>query len=133
MWSGETTKTTRSTNLLAEMLLKHGSCDIYHTILAVFKMTLAHLIDEKIFVVHGGIPGPDTILEEILALYRETDVPETGAMTNILWSDPWGEPGEGSLARGRGVLFGEDFTKALVWRRTTWCWWCAHDVNSVYG
>ena len=118
-------------HFLAEVLLKYGSCDLYHAIQAVFKMMpLAHLIDEKIFVVHGGIPGPDTTLEEILALNRETDVPETGPMANMLWSDPWDEPGEGSSARGRGVLFGEDFTKAFLEKNNLELVVRSHDVTA---
>ena len=49
---------------------------------------IAACIDDKIFLVHGGISPYLTSLEDIKRIKRPTDVPEQGLLCDILWSDP---------------------------------------------
>ena len=102
-------------HFLAEVLLKYGSCDLYHAIQAVFKLLpLAHVVGGKVFVTHGGVPGPDVTVADLQAFDRNCDVPETGLMTNLLWSDPHPEDGLHPSGRGRGQLYGPDITRRFL-------------------
>eukprot|EP01040_Poterioochromonas_malhamensis_P017323 gene17323-19875_t len=51
-------------------------------------MPIAARVEGKIFCVHGGLSPELTKLEAINNLLRPTDVPETGLLSDLLWSDP---------------------------------------------
>jgi len=70
---------------------------------------IAAIVDEKIFCMHGGISPDLNSMEQIRRIMRPTDVPDTGLLCDILWSDPdknitgWGEND-----RGVSFTFGPD-------------------------
>ena len=74
-------------------------------------LPVAAIIDEKIFCTHGGLSPDMQSLEQVRRLNRPTDVPDTGILCDLLWSDPereidgWGE-------NDRGVSF--TFSAQLV-------------------
>ena len=74
-------------------------------------MPVAALIDDKIFCVHGGLSPEMKSIEQLYDIQRPTDVPNSGLLCDILWSDPspdvekWGE-------NERGVSF--VFSKEVV-------------------
>jgi serine/threonine-protein phosphatase PP1 catalytic subunit len=49
---------------------------------------IAACIDDKIFLVHGGISPYLSSVEDLTRIRRPTDVPEQGLLCDILWSDP---------------------------------------------
>ena len=51
-------------------------------------MPLVALIDEKILCMHGGLSPELKTLEQIRNIIRPTDVPDTGLLCDLLWSDP---------------------------------------------
>lgn len=54
-------------------------------------MSLAAVIDDKIFAVHGGIsPLITNSLDALRAFDRKREVPHEGVMCDLLWSDPEG-------------------------------------------
>ncbi|XP_052177951.1 serine/threonine-protein phosphatase 5 isoform X1 [Diospyros lotus] len=78
-------------------------------------LPLAHVINEKVFVVHGGLFSVDGIkLSDIRAIDRFCEPPEEGLMCELLWSDPQPQPGRGPSKRGVGLSFGGDVTKRFL-------------------
>lgn len=51
-------------------------------------MPIAAIIDEKIFCCHGGLSPDLSGMEQIRRIMRPTDVPDTGLLCDLLWSDP---------------------------------------------
>ncbi|RDX81603.1 Serine/threonine-protein phosphatase PP1, partial [Mucuna pruriens] len=72
-------------------------------------LPVAALIDEKILCMHGGL-SPDLLhLDQIRNIQRPTDVPDTGLLCDLLWSDPSKEvQGWGMNDRGVSYTFGAD-------------------------
>ncbi|KAL3502844.1 hypothetical protein ACH5RR_037293 [Cinchona calisaya] len=78
-------------------------------------LPLAHVINDKIFVVHGGLFSVDGVkLPDIKAIDRFREPPEEGLMCELLWSDPQPQPGRGPSKRGVGLSFGADVTKKFL-------------------
>ncbi|KAK4342238.1 hypothetical protein RND71_038054 [Anisodus tanguticus] len=78
-------------------------------------LPLAHVINGKVFVVHGGLFSVDGVkLSDIRAIDRFCEPPEEGLMCEALWSDPQPQPGRGPSKRGVGLSFGGDVTKRFL-------------------
>ncbi|XP_031483112.1 serine/threonine-protein phosphatase PP1-like isoform X1 [Nymphaea colorata] len=72
-------------------------------------LPVAALIDEKILCMHGGLSPDLNHLDQIRNLNRPTDVPDTGFLCDLLWSDPSKEvQGWGMNDRGVSYTFGPD-------------------------
>ncbi|XP_057741629.1 serine/threonine-protein phosphatase PP1-like isoform X3 [Arachis stenosperma] len=72
-------------------------------------LPLAALIDDKIICMHGGLSPDLRNLNQIRSLPRPTEVPETGLLCDLLWSDPCGDiEGWGANERGVSYTFGAD-------------------------
>ncbi|XP_047331500.1 serine/threonine-protein phosphatase 5-like isoform X1 [Impatiens glandulifera] len=78
-------------------------------------LPLAHVINQKVFVVHGGLFSIDGVkLSDLKAIDRFCEPPEEGLMCELLWSDPQSHPGRGPSKRGVGLSFGGDVTKRFL-------------------
>ncbi|KMT01766.1 hypothetical protein BVRB_9g210500 [Beta vulgaris subsp. vulgaris] len=78
-------------------------------------LPLAHVINKKKFVVHGGLFSVDGVkLSDIKAIDRFCEPPEEGLMCEVLWSDPQPSLGRGPSKRGVGLAFGPDVTKRFL-------------------
>jgi len=74
-------------------------------------LPLCHLINDEVFVVHGGLFSRDNVkLDEISKVFRVCETPDSGLMTEMLWSDPGSHKGRQPSMRGVGVSFGSDVT-----------------------
>ncbi|XP_059628557.1 serine/threonine-protein phosphatase PP1-like [Cornus florida] len=72
-------------------------------------LPVAALIDEKILCMHGGLSPELHSLDQIRNLQRPTDVPESGLLCDLLWSDPSKDvQGWGNNDRGVSFTFDAD-------------------------
>ncbi|XP_053992965.1 serine/threonine-protein phosphatase PP1-gamma catalytic subunit B-like isoform X2 [Hylaeus volcanicus] len=70
---------------------------------------LAAIIDEKIFCMHGGLSPELNQMSQIRRIIRPTDIPDTGLLCDLLWSDPEkNSSGWGDNDRGVSFTFGAD-------------------------
>ena len=79
-------------------------------------LPVAALIDETIFCVHGGLSPDLKSVKDILGISRPTDIPDTGLLCDLLYSDPdKGATDYDENDVGVSVIFGEkvvyDFIK----------------------
>eukprot|EP00624_Nannochloropsis_granulata_P003114 evm.model.NODE_25904_length_47336_cov_19.557947.4 len=78
-------------------------------------MPLCATIDSSIFIVHGGLAAEDGVtLDDIKKIYRFREPPESGLMSDLLWSDPQPAPGRQPSKRGVGLSFGPDVTARFL-------------------
>lgn len=83
----------------------------------------AAVIDEKILCMHGGLSPELTSLDQVKRIVRPTDVPDTGLLCDLLWSDPDKDVnGWGTNDRGVSFTFGEDIVSQFLDR---------HDLDLV--
>ncbi|XP_039962581.1 serine/threonine-protein phosphatase beta isoform isoform X1 [Bactrocera neohumeralis] len=80
-------------------------------------LPVAAIIDEKIFCCHGGLSPDLQGMEQIRRLMRPTDVPDTGLLCDLLWSDPDKDvQGWGENDRGVSFTFGVDVVSKFLHR-----------------
>ncbi|TPX36453.1 hypothetical protein SeMB42_g07069 [Synchytrium endobioticum] len=72
-------------------------------------LPIAAIIDEKIFTMHGGLSPDLQNMDQIKRVMRPTDVPDTGLLCDLLWSDPDKDiAGWSENDRGVSFTFGPD-------------------------
>ncbi|KAI8613716.1 Metallo-dependent phosphatase-like protein [Chytriomyces sp. MP71] len=78
-------------------------------------LPIAAIVDEKIFCMHGGLSPDLQSMEQVRRIMRPSDVPDTGILCDLLWSDPSSEvTGWGESDRGVGFLFGADVVEKFL-------------------
>jgi serine/threonine-protein phosphatase PP1 catalytic subunit len=92
--------------------------NLFKLFIEVFNcMPVAAVIQHKIFCVHGGLSPELNNLEQIRSIHRPIDVPQSGILCDLLWSDPSFNTFKykQNKSRGTSVIFGEaavvDFLK----------------------
>jgi serine/threonine-protein phosphatase 4 catalytic subunit len=93
-----------------ECLRKYGSVNVWRYCTEIFDyLSLAAVIEDEVFCVHGGLSPSINTLDQIRKINRKQEVPHDGAMCDLLWSDPDPDSdGWGLSPRGAGYLFGGD-------------------------
>lgn len=111
----ETKSMNRMYGFEGEIKAKYGS-ESYDMLSVIFNcLPLAHVINQKVFVCHGGLFEKDGVtLEDIRRVNRFQQPPESGVMNDILWSDPSPLPGRSPSKRGTGVAFGPDVVEKFL-------------------
>jgi len=135
-----------------EVKYEKQMCDLFAEL---FRATpLAHVLNNEIFVVHGGIPGPDPriwwkgmdnqvgfdgrAIEISLAeiencnRFMEPNPAENPLMVDLLWSDPKGKIGYGPSGRmAEGIyLFGPDVSENFMMNNNLRMTLRSHEVKS---
>ncbi|KAF5314553.1 hypothetical protein D9611_007225 [Ephemerocybe angulata] len=78
-------------------------------------LPIAAIIDEKIFTMHGGLSPDLQSMEQIRRVMRPTDVPDTGLLCDLLWSDPDKDiTGWSENDRGVSFTFGPDVVSRFL-------------------
>ena len=81
-------------------------------------LPIAAIIDEKIFCMHGGLSPDLKTMEQIRRIVRPTDVPDTGLLCDLLWSDPNKDiTGWGENDRGVSYTYGPDIVTSFLKRQ----------------
>eukprot|EP00118_Oscarella_pearsei_P006042 m.27604 g.27604 ORF g.27604 m.27604 type:complete len:320 (+) comp30203_c0_seq1:66-1025(+) len=80
-------------------------------------MPIVAIVEDTIFCMHGGL-SPDLVdLDQIRELERPMDIPGTGLVCDLLWSDPDEDiTGWGENDRGVSCCFGRDVVKEFLER-----------------
>ena len=98
-----------------EVLSKYDSTVYEAFIRFFFSLPLAHCINKEILVVHGGLFSKDGVtLNDIRKIKRFREVPESGIMCELLWSDPSSINGRHPSNRGIAITFGPDVVKNFL-------------------
>jgi len=78
-------------------------------------LPVAAIIDEKILCMHGGLSPELTNLDQIQRIMRPTEVPDTGLLCDLLWSDPDKDvQGWAENERGVSYIFGNEIVSAFL-------------------
>lgn len=92
------------------------SVKLWRSFIDVFNcLPAAAVVDNKIFCVHGGLSPELNSLDDIANIARPTDIPDTGLLCDLIWSDPdgtidrWGEND-----RGVSFTYGGDVVRQFL-------------------
>lgn len=109
------TKTVGKLQFHKESVRKYGSEEFFKLAHVLFKsLPVAYLIQNEVFVAHGGVT-PYLTLDAIRAIDRiEPDTDEEEIINDLIWSDPSSEAGATESHRGLGYLYGPDVTSDFV-------------------
>lgn len=108
----ESRKVTQVYGFYDECLKKYNSLNTWKYFTDVFDMIpLAATIDNKVFCLHGGLSPEIKSLDDISKLNRAQEVPDSGVICDLLWSDPDEKDGWTISPRGAGSLFGADISR----------------------
>uniref|UniRef100_A0A7S0ZY07 Serine/threonine-protein phosphatase n=1 Tax=Noctiluca scintillans TaxID=2966 RepID=A0A7S0ZY07_NOCSC len=77
-------------------------------------MPVSALIDDRILCMHGGLSPELTAMEQIRLLPRPANVPDTGLLCDLLWSDPADVTAWGENDRGVSFTFGADIVRSFL-------------------
>ena len=114
-----------------EIMSKYNDERIHDCFVEFFKfIPLGHILNGEILVLHGGLFNKtDVTLDEIKKINRYIDVPISGLMCELLWSDPKEEKGISPSERGAGVYFGPDVTENFLKRNNLTLLIRSHEVR----
>ncbi|KAJ1550261.1 Serine/threonine-protein phosphatase 5, partial [Nowakowskiella sp. JEL0078] len=140
IWNPECIYLTRGNHETDDMNRVYGfegevtnkySKDMFKLFSKIFNaVPLGNLVEEKIFVIHGGLfTRDDVTMDEIRKIDRFRQPGSTGIMCELLWSDPQPEKGRNPSKRGVGIQFGPDVTKTFCDLNKLDCVIRSHEVK----
>ena len=113
----ESTEITQLYGFYDECIQKFGNANVWKMFTDLFNyLPISAIVENKIFCLHGGLSPDIETIDEIRRLDRRRDVPSSGAMCDLLWSDPEERLGWGVSPRGAGYIFGSDISKQFTQR-----------------
>ncbi|EPY26562.1 protein phosphatase 3, catalytic subunit [Angomonas deanei] len=66
------------------------SKQLYSALVGAFNcLPIAAVVNEKFFCVHGGLSPDVSRIEDIELIHRFREIPSSGGMCDLLWSDPY--------------------------------------------
>lgn len=82
--------------------------------IAFSALPLATVLNDKYFIVHGGLPQQKLTLEEIQSVNRFRNNNDSSIIDGMMWSDPDEIPDVGISQRGNGIRFGYSITNSFL-------------------
>ncbi|KAJ3445033.1 serine/threonine-protein phosphatase pp2a-related [Anaeramoeba flamelloides] len=70
--------------------------------------------EKNIFAIHGGLSPDISKIDQIQKIYRFIDIPFTGPLCDLVWSDPDQRTGFNENSRGAGFTFGPNITERFL-------------------
>mmetsp|Transcript_277 Transcript_277/g.716 ORF Transcript_277/g.716 Transcript_277/m.716 type:complete len:275 (-) Transcript_277:59-883(-) len=111
----ESRQITQVYGFYEECFRKYGSAYVWQLCTDVFDyLALAAIVDNEVLCVHGGLSPAVTSLDQIRLIDRKVEVPRSGPMCDLLWSDPDDITGWGISPRGAGCVFGRDVAESFA-------------------
>lgn len=90
-----------------ECVRKYGNANAWRYCTDLFDyLTLAALVDGRIFCVHGGLSPSIKFVDQLRLINRIQEIPHDGPFGDIVWSDPENVDSWAINPRGAGWLFG---------------------------
>jgi len=92
----------------SEIMQKYGHSGLWTLCNQIFDLLpVSSVIDNKLFCVHGGLSPKIKHIEAIELLNRNGELPTSGPLCDLCWSDPDSDSAEWKLnERGAGYQFG---------------------------
>lgn len=111
----ESRELTETYGLYKEIISKYATSEVWKVFCEAFNyLPLACLVGNRVFCVHGGISPFALTFEKILRINRFVDLPTSGPMADMLWSDPGQYNGCYPSERGAGFIFGPDIVQRFL-------------------
>jgi len=90
-----------------EIQQKYGNPNAWKYCCSVFDyLTLAAVVDGRVFCVHGGLSPDIKTLDQIRIIQRNQEIPHEGPFCDLMWSDPEDIETWQVSPRGAGWIFG---------------------------
>eukprot|EP01095_Lingulamoeba_sp_RSL-Kostka_P007017 TRINITY_DN2219_c0_g1_i1.p1 TRINITY_DN2219_c0_g1~~TRINITY_DN2219_c0_g1_i1.p1 ORF type:complete len:310 (-),score=81.08 TRINITY_DN2219_c0_g1_i1:288-1217(-) len=123
----ESREITQVYGFYAECLRKYGSVNVWKSLTDLFDFfTIAAVVDDSIFCVHGGLSPSLETIDQIRVLDRFKEVPHEGPLADMMWSDPdQDREGFQPSQRGAGYTFGGDIVNKFLTENN-----CKHIVRA---
>ncbi|KAK8792906.1 hypothetical protein WA158_005070 [Blastocystis sp. Blastoise] len=108
----EARQITKTYGFYDECIQKYGSTNAWKYIMECFDyLSIAAIVDQKIFCVHGGLAPDIKYVDKIETIDRFKEVPTEGMYANLLWADPEEDIHDFKRnPRGAGWIFGDEVT-----------------------
>ena len=98
-----------------ECMRKYGNTSAWRFCVEVFDyLSLAAVVGGKIFCVHGGLSPHLSTVDQVRLIQRVAELPNEGAFTDLMWSDPEEIRDWLQNPRGAGWIFGNHPTREFL-------------------
>lgn len=90
-----------------ECINVYGHAGIWRLCNEVFDLLpIGSVIANRVFAIHGGLSPEIKLIDQVSLIERSDELPNTGALADLTWSDPDEIEGWAVNQRGAGWLFG---------------------------
>jgi len=101
--------------LFYESLSIYGNTSIWNLINETFDaLPIAAVVNNSLFCVHGGISPEVSYVEKLNIVDRYTDIPSSGIIADLTWSDPSETQDWIKNKRGSGYCFGRTHVQKFL-------------------
>eukprot|EP00830_Metopus_es_P017036 TRINITY_DN5477_c0_g2_i1.p1 TRINITY_DN5477_c0_g2~~TRINITY_DN5477_c0_g2_i1.p1 ORF type:complete len:313 (-),score=46.05 TRINITY_DN5477_c0_g2_i1:8-946(-) len=111
----ESRQVTGTYGFYDEIIHKYGNANPYQYCMEVFDcLGISAIVDGNIFCVHAGLSPSIRTVDQINGIERRVEVPSSGPLCDLVWSDPEEIEGWALNQRGAGWLFGKAPTEEFL-------------------